>query len=136
MLCCFCCLQSHFFIFVLCDPETVSLILLKICSDYSSCSPIFTVHMPQVIFTSCFVARLFPCWHLNLLSCFPDLTITCFITEFSSDCKLPLLPLRERIVNVNLNNTTQDCSSAIMDKQGPVTTVGYILFFLLNQLVN
>lgn len=61
MLCRFCCLQSLFFIFVLCDLETVSLILLlKICSDYSSCSPIFTVHMPQVICLSCFVARLFP----------------------------------------------------------------------------
>lgn len=31
----------YLFVYFFCDPETVSLILLlKICSDYSSCSPI------------------------------------------------------------------------------------------------
>lgn len=61
LLCCFCCLQSHFFIFVLCDPETVSLmLLLKICSGYNSYSPIFIVRVPQVLSPSWFFARLFP----------------------------------------------------------------------------
>lgn len=59
--------------------------------------PRATSHFPILL---CCQALCFPCWHWKLLSIFPDLTITCFSTEFSSHCRWPLSPLREGIVNV------------------------------------